>query len=1039
MIIDLSSFIPAVTFLLYVAFTVFGLYREPATKVQWPFIFYMFLMALWSFGSLMMHLNSTILTPLIWNRIMLAGMLGGPITVFHAMFVLVGLRRISDRIQLIVGYVIYLFLLVLNVTGHIVTQAYFQGGNFHYELGAGAPIAYALSYVYLILVMVLLIREMNRNRPRAERLKLRLPVIGAAVMLIGILADLYEPVGRYPLDLLSSAVNAVLIFYAIYKYRLVHYSLYVLRAILYFVLVVVSALVFYAISWLFSLSVRQVPFETSFLPSLVLGVAAAVIFQPFRRGTVSIIERLYLGKRFSYNQSLRAFSESLSSIVDLGKLSELTVAKTVQTFDLTWAVLAVLDYTARSYRIAAHEGLDLPDELVKEVTLHRSNPFVHLLARNPGIYLNKSGEDTLRISLGERTIDLRPRVAVPLKFKDRMNGFLLLGDSREKDYFNQFDLQTLEILSGQCAVSLENAISFERLRRQQRRLQDMNKELTISRNKLEAFFDGISTPIAIQDINYNIVMVNQAATRYFRTPFDKLIGAKCYKMFFGRNKPCENCMAQDSLHTGLQFGIERIHPTHNITFSVQFYPIHVPPGADRIFLEFFQDISQQKHLQEELIQSEKLASIGTLASGIAHEINNPLGGIIGTAEIMLDEIGADSKLREYANDIIRYGRGAAEVIKELTTFSHQGRGAHMGMNVSDVVDQALKLASRGLDFGEIIVEKQYDDLPEIEGNPNELEQVFLNLIMNAVQAMKGRGRLTIVCTRSEWNLIVSVRDTGPGIDAQNVDKIFNPFFTTKDPGKGTGLGLSISHQIVYRMGGRITVSSFPDEGTTFTVNLPLSEEDRWKIRFSHAGGGLSVEDVFFLQRKILVGEKGYKEETIRRPEDERAYHIVAYKGLQPVGTVSCVVPDASGRLPIEQHFKLRGLKDGLRCAEIDRLAVMKEERGSIVPLGLMTLAYLYAKYHRAERLFLDVFSDEKKHISMYEKLGFQVIGDYESPSPVTVMMLDAMTDYERKGRQMEHFVKPFMSRLIRRLDFEEAERDMILSAVDLVTSSGATI
>jgi hypothetical protein len=120
---------------------------------------------------------------------------------------------------------------------------------------------------------------------------------------------------------------------------------------------------------------------------------------------------------------------------------------------------------------------------------------------------------------------------------------------------------------------------------------------------------------------------------------------------------------------------------------------------------------------------------------------------------------------------------------------------------------------------------------------------------------------------------------------------------------------------------------------------------------------------------------------------------------------------------------------------VDRLAVLKEERGSIIPLGLMTLAYLYAKYYDAERVFLDVFADEKKHITMYRKLGFQVIGEYYDPLPVTVMMLDHKTDYEKKSQRLERFVKPFLTRLVKRVDFEESEREKILASVEQIMTS----
>ncbi len=1033
MIINITSIVPAISCALYLGFAGFGLYRLQGERPRWPFLIYMLAMAIWSFGSFMMHLRPGFLGTVDWNRLMMIGLLAGPITILHSMLDMFGARRRSYVFLLYAGYLIYALLLYLNFTGHIVASASFTRFGFNYRLGSGAVAAYSLSYLYLILCIVLLLRELRSTRTRLERKKLLPPLYGVCVMLAGVLVNLYEPIGRYPIDVFAASVNAVFIFYAIYRYRLVHYSAFALRAILYFVLVVISSSVFYGISALFSLVSSSPATELSFLPSLVLGVVAAIIFQPLRSGTLSVMERLYLGKRFGYTESLRAFSDSLNAIVDLSVLGDLTVRKIVGTFSLDWALMVTLDYASRNYRILAHAGLSLKQEEVAQFLLKRSAPLLEAAQGAAGIILQQDGRPQLTVSLPGGSGKLAPSLILPLKFKDRLNGCILLGSPTEREYFNQFDVEALEILSGQCSVSLENAISFERLRRQQKRLQDLNQELTISRNKLEAFFDGITTPISIQDINYNIVTANYAAARYFGSTREALVGSKCYRAFFGRSKPCENCMAQDSLHTGLHFGVESKHPLGSLDFSVQFYPIPVPPGSDKLFLEFFQDITLQKRLQEELIQSEKLAGIGTLASGIAHEINNPLGGIIGTAEIMLDQAAPGSPIHEYAADIIKYSRTAAEVIRELTSYSRQEKRDRAPLDVTEVLESSLKLAMRGLSFDEITVEKAYDHPPAIEASPTELQQVFLNLIMNAVQAMEGKGTLTLECRQKGWNLLVAIKDTGPGIEEKNIDKVFNPFFTTKDPGKGTGLGLSVSHQIVRRMGGRIRIDSHLGEGTAFEIYLPLTEEDKWRTRFVIARSRAEIEDVFYLQRKILVGEKGYIEETIHRQEDESALHILAYKGLQPVGTVSCLTPEMVERLPIEHNFTLGSMKNGRRCAEIDRLAVLPEERGSIIPLGLMTIAYLFARARGAERIFLDVFADETRHIQMYAKLGFQIIGGYESPSPVTVMMLDYITDYEKKSREMEHFVKPFMSRLVKRFDFAGPEGDEILSGMRVVT------
>ena len=1021
-IINFSSLIPAVAFCLYVVFTAFGLAQYRQKTICWPFILYMACMTIWGFGSFMMHANAGLFTPLVWNRFMVAGMLGGPICIVHSVLYLSQLPRRRYRILLGIGYGLYGALLALNFLGYVVTDAWFEGGEFRYTLGAGAPVAYALSYPFLLAGLFILTRQLYRAQDRFMRRKLGLPIFGAGIMLAGVLANLYQPIGRYPVDLLAASVNAVIIFYAIYRYQLVHYSAFVLEAVLHFVLGIVSAFAFYGILWLIVPLFRKLPFGIAFLPALLLAVAAVVIFQPLRRGTLSLVEKVYFGRRMEYLNSLRAFAQSMTAIVELENLGGSTVEKIADTFSLEWVLMFVLDYSSRAYRMIAQRGLDDEEPRLRTLSLGRDALLVKAIQERETRRIAQP-ENVGPIPIpGSSLPPLAPSLVMPLRFKDRMNGFLILGRRREKELFDAFDLDSLETLAWECSISLENAISFERLKRQQKQLQTLNEELTLSRNKLKAFFDGITTPISIQDINYNIVTTNLAATRYFGRSFEELIGRKCYSMFFQRDRPCAGCMAQDCLHAQIPFSHDLADKPRDMTFAVHFYPIVVSEEKERIFLEFFQDTTEEKRLLAELIQTEKLASIGTLASGIAHEINNPLYAILGTAEIMQERLDSDSPLHDYVKDIIQYSQNASDVIRELNQYSRREPETIQSVDIAEVLETSLKLAQRGLKFEGIQIRKLYDPMPEVSLSRGELQQVFLNLIINAVQAMRRGGTITLSCRCLDGTVVIAVQDTGHGIEAKNLDRIFTPFFTTKDPGQGTGLGLSITYRILHEMGGRIRVESHVGAGTTFIVTIPITAEGRSRIRFLHAAAPDEVEDVFFLQRKILVGEKGYHEESIRRAEDLRAYHILAYKGLQPVGTVSCLTPALVRLLPIEQHLPQSQLTMNRRCVEIDRLAVQLEERGSIVPLGLMTLAYLFAKSEGAERLLLDVFSDEEKYIHMYRKLGFQAVGEYHDPLSVTVMVMDYQTDYEKKQRRMEHFVKPFMHRLGGYLDFEESER-----------------
>jgi len=776
--------------------------------------------------------------------------------------------------------------------------------------------------------------------------------------------------------------------------------------------------------------------------SIILGLFSSLILSPLRTTLLGFLERVYGGKTFTYYQSLRKFSASLTSIVDLEILGSLTVDKIISTFSLEWAFMLVNDYGSRNFRLNATSNVPYGNEILNGyndgIILQKGDELLkfHLLHHQGA----KKGEGDLVISQ-QRTLSVNlekdgvkravsATLILPLRFKERLNGFLVLGPRTDKDYYNQYDTETLQLLGDQCSVALENAITFERLKLQQKRLQHTNNELALSRNKLDAFFNGITTPIAIQDINYNIVTANYAARRYFEQSAEKLIGSKCYKAFFDRDRPCVECMAQDCLHTRLPFTAERQDAKGLLNFLLNFYPITVPKDSPLLFLEFFQDVTKQKTLQEELIQSEKLAGIGTLVSGIAHEINNPLGAILGTADLMLPEASEGSRLQEYTQDIIRYAQNAAEVIRDLMVYSRKTRSLPEMVGVVTILENSLKLAMRGIDFGNITVRKNYNQASEVHANATELQQVFLNIIVNAVQAMNSDGILTLNVSQEDYDIVVTVQDTGKGIEKQNLAKVFNPFFTTKEPGSGTGLGLSIAYHIVSKLGGRIILDTNEGEGTVFTVILPAANQERNRVRFVHAIDSRELEDSFFIQRKVLVGEKGYQEETIRRKEDEAAFHVLAYKGLQPVGTASLHLSEKGQSIPIQKNFDISSFLDGSSYAEIDRLAVVREERASIIPFSIMTLAYLYARSCGARKIFLDVFTDEGKLIKMYEKLGFTVIGYYNKPLSCTVMMMDHASEYETQTSRMEHFVKPFFSRLVPKIDFKGDDREHLMRVVE---------
>ncbi len=255
------------------------------------------------------------------------------------------------------------------------------------------------------------------------------------------------------------------------------------------------------------------------------------------------------------------------------------------------------------------------------------------------------------------------------------------------------------------------------------------------------------------------------------------------------------------------------------------FPIRDDAGTVYRLAGIAEDISEEKQLQDQLIQAEKLASLGTLVSGMAHEINNPIQGILGMAEIILQEEDR-AKIKDYTRDIIEYSQHVATVVRNFAAYARPAaQEPEVELILPDRLTEAVKMVQRSLQSDQVEVVLQIEPIPPIRARRTEIDQIFVNLISNAVQAMEGRGVLTLAAQHQGETISIRVSDTGCGIPRSLLSKIFDPFFTTKEPGKGTGLGLSVAFKLVTKYGGIIRVESEEGRGATFIVQLPVARCD----------------------------------------------------------------------------------------------------------------------------------------------------------------------------------------------------------------------
>lgn len=363
----------------------------------------------------------------------------------------------------------------------------------------------------------------------------------------------------------------------------------------------------------------------------------------------------------------------------------------------------------------------------------------------------------------------------------------------------------------------------------------------------ESTFDAIRDPVLIIGKDYKVSRANLAAAERSGRTIQELVGGTCYEVFAGRESVCPHCPLSETLKAGVARSAAIDGMMADRDFIVNSYPIirnrqgrgpHAVPSKaaqkESVAVHHYRDVTEENRLQRKLIQSEKMAAIGMLAGGVAHEINNPLAGILAFTQLLKNEItnpDAHGDLAGDLNEIEQAAKRCKKIVEDLLMFARpHGETELKSISLTDTVDQILPLAKLNLKHRNVTLSTRYDqDLSRVRGNQARLQQVFLNLINNAAQAMSASGgeggevSVTIAPAPDGSQVVAEVKDSGCGIRKEDMGKIFDPFYSTKGR-EGTGLGLSICYSIVSEHGGKLEVESEVGEGSVFRVILPAAQE-----------------------------------------------------------------------------------------------------------------------------------------------------------------------------------------------------------------------
>jgi len=610
-----------------------------------------------------------------------------------------------------------------------------------------------------------------------------------------------------------------------------------------------------------------------------------------------------LDRRISELFSLQELSYVLSESMQLDRIVDQVARYAVRFLQAEGALVALADDAAGGrLRVAVAVGS---------------------LARFQGLCSDQNDAGLVRLAIGRERIEVvqgttspsvnliagitvRSAAVAPLRPQGVTLGALAVVDRRSGQFTTE-DLWLLSTVAMQASVAVANGRLIEMLRR--------------STEEWETAFNGLAEGIAVVDAGGKVLRANRALAALAGSSEQALIGRE-FAGIVPEPEAAREVVA--AAHRGERPGptevrLDRGRRVLRLTAA----PLTGSPAAAAAVV-LVEDVTEQRAMEAQLIQNEKMASIGQLVSGVAHELNNPLASIAGLAELLLEPgMRLAAGAREHLKVIHDQAERAGRIVRNLLTFARQGAPEKDVVDLNDVVARTSLLISYELKLRGIELDARLSPEPVLVfGDRYELQQVLLNLVTNAVQAVSelepGRPRRIVMATaRVDGQAQLRVSDTGPGVPPALVGHLFTPFFTTKQPGQGTGLGLSLSYGLVESHGGRIAYQPGPEGGAEFTVSLPLqdaAEKPAGPEAVPAAADGreprgpprvLVVDDDPAIHRLVsaLFAPDGYAVESARTGEQglrlarSRRYDLIIADARLPAGPDQLFVPALLAALP----------------------------------------------------------------------------------------------------------------------------------------------